>query len=393
MKIDKRNWEKVKFGDVCSLVNENTKNAKEDGLEYNIGLEHITPTDLHIRSWNTTDIDTTFTRIFRKGQVLFGRRRAYQRKVAYAEFDGICSGDIMVFQAKEDKLLPKLLPFIVQSDGFFQQAVDTSAGSLSPRTKFTDLANYEFLLPPKEEQSRLAELLWAADEVMEKERILEKQLATWKNVRMNVLLNGVDVDIERWEQKKISEIGLVSTSGVDKKSRKNEKEVNLINYMDVYSSFTKKITNDISFMKITAKPIQLEKNQVYKGDILFTPSSETKDDIGHSAVVYEELEGTLYSYHLVRLHFFENINIDIDYKRYMFNNPQILNYFSKKAQGITRMTLGLDDFNNTKILIPPMEIQKAISTELSNIDTAIVKLQIQIQKSQQLKSSLINQIF
>ena len=196
MKLDKRNWEKVKFGDVCSLVNENTKSAKEDGLEYVIGLEHITPNDLHIRSWSTTDTDTTFTRIFRKGQVLFGRRRTYQRKVAYTEFEGICSGDIMVFQAKEN-LLPELLPFIVQSEGFFQLAVNTSAGSLSPRTKFNDLANYEFLLPPKEEQARLAELLWAADEVVESVSVIKNTLG----IINRLLLQSLSVLNRRSETK------------------------------------------------------------------------------------------------------------------------------------------------------------------------------------------------
>lgn len=392
MKIDKRNWKTYRFDEFAENISQRVEPQNTDLTIY-VGLEHLDPDSLHIkRHGSPSDVKGTKLKLY-KGDVIFGKRRAYQRKAALAEYDGICSAHAMVLRAKTDIIDERLFPFFFHSTVFQTRAIDISVGGLSPTINWKDLAKQEFLLPPKEEQTRLAELLWAADEVMEKERILEKQLATWKNVRMNVLLNGVDVDIERWEQKKISEIGLVSTSGVDKKSRKNEKEVNLINYMDVYSSFTKKITNDISFMKVTAKPIQLEKNQVYKGDILFTPSSETKDDIGHSAVVYEELEGTLYSYHLVRLHFFENINIDIDYKRYMFNNPQILNYFSKKAQGITRMTLGLDDFNNTKILIPPMEIQKAISTELSNIDTAIVKLQIQIQKSQQLKSSLINQIF
>jgi type I restriction enzyme S subunit len=194
MKLDKSKWSKVKFGEVCTLVSENTKDAKSDGFEYLIGLEHIEPNNLHLRSWNTADMETTFTRIFRKGHVLFGRRRAYQRKVAYAKFDGICSGDIMVFQADTEILLPELLPFIVQSDGFFHCAVDTSAGSLSPRTKFNDLANYEFLLPPKEEQSRLAELLWAADDVVEREKEvkerLEKLIRSYQCNLFGMCLNG-----------------------------------------------------------------------------------------------------------------------------------------------------------------------------------------------------------
>ena len=169
LNIDKTGWKKVKFGEVCRQVNETARNPQEEGLLHVVGLEHIGSNDLHICSWNTLERETTFTRKFVKGQVLFGRRRAYQAKVAYAEFDGICSGDILVFEAIKSKLLPELLPFMVQSQKFYNKAVETSAGSLSPRTKFKDLADLEFLLPPKDQQARLAELLWAADEVVERE--------------------------------------------------------------------------------------------------------------------------------------------------------------------------------------------------------------------------------
>lgn len=168
--IDKTHWKKYRFDEVCRQVNEATKDPVADGLDHVVGLEHIEPNNLHITQWDTLEKETTFTRKFKKGQVLFGRRRAYQRKVAYAEFDGICSGDILVFEAVEEVLLPELLPFLIQSEGFFQKALATSAGSLSPRTKFKELADYEFLLPSKAEQQRLAELLWAADEVVEKEK-------------------------------------------------------------------------------------------------------------------------------------------------------------------------------------------------------------------------------
>ena len=168
--IDKTRWKKWRFDEVCRQVNVSSKDPKADGLHYVVGLEHIEPGNLHITKRDTLEKETTFTRKFVKGQVLFGRRRAYQRKVAYAEFDGICSGDILVFEAIEDNLIPGLLPFLIQSDGFFEKALATSAGSLSPRTKVKELADYEFLLPPKAEQKRLAELLWAADEMIEKEK-------------------------------------------------------------------------------------------------------------------------------------------------------------------------------------------------------------------------------
>jgi type I restriction enzyme S subunit len=149
-------WTRVAFGDVVRLVRERSSNPEGDGFERCVGLEHLDPGDLHIRRWGNISDGTTFTNVFRSGQVLFGKRRAYQRKLAVADFDGICSGDIYVFEPKGDELLPLLLPFICQTDRFFEHAVGTSAGSLSPRTNWESLAEFEFPLPPLDEQRRIA---------------------------------------------------------------------------------------------------------------------------------------------------------------------------------------------------------------------------------------------
>jgi type I restriction enzyme S subunit len=72
----------------------------------------------------------------------------------------------------KDALMPELLPFIVNNEKFFDWAITHSAGGLSPRCKFKDLANYEFLLPPKEQQVEIAKLLWAMDEAVQNDRLV-----------------------------------------------------------------------------------------------------------------------------------------------------------------------------------------------------------------------------
>lgn len=129
-----------------------------------VGLEHIEPYDMLLKKWDT-DVETTFTKTFKKGQILFGRRRAYQHKACVATCDGICSGDITVIEPIEGKIYPDLLPFIIQNDNFFEHAIKGSNGALSPRVKWEHMANYEFSLPSLVEQKVLAEKLWAAYEV------------------------------------------------------------------------------------------------------------------------------------------------------------------------------------------------------------------------------------
>lgn len=136
-----------------------------------VGLEHLIPEEICFSEYEMCS-DKTFTKAFHKGQVLFGRRRAYQKKAAVAHVDGVCSGDIMVLEAIPGKAEPSLLPFIIQNDRFFDYAIQHSEGGLSPRVKWNAIANYEFSLPSIEEQKVLADKLWAAYRVKEAYRQL-----------------------------------------------------------------------------------------------------------------------------------------------------------------------------------------------------------------------------
>jgi type I restriction enzyme S subunit len=130
----------VKFGDICREVKLTTKDPIADGYERYIGLEHLDSGSLKIKRWGIIAEDNpSFTRVFKKGHILFGKRRPYLKKAAIAEFDGICSGDIIVLNV--EKL--DVLKLILVMDTFWQYAINNSSGSLSPRTKFSFLKNFE----------------------------------------------------------------------------------------------------------------------------------------------------------------------------------------------------------------------------------------------------------
>lgn len=151
----------VKLGDIAIEAKSSNKGDKT-GIRI-VGLEHLIPSNVTLSSWSE-DTENTFTKEFSKGDVLFGRRRAYLKKAAVAPFDGICSGDITVIRAIADKVDPDLLPFIIQNDFLFDFAVGKSAGSLSPRVKWTHLKEFAIELPLMPEQSKLAETLWSINE-------------------------------------------------------------------------------------------------------------------------------------------------------------------------------------------------------------------------------------
>ena len=162
---------KVKLGEVAREYKATVKDAVDLPV---VGLEHLTPGQVELTQWSE-DADNTFTKGFKKGQMLFGRRRAYLKKAALAPFDGICSGDITVIEAIPEKIMPELLPFVIQNDSLFDYAVEKSAGSLSPRVKWEHLKNYEFELPEMEHQRELVDLLWAMTRTKKAYQELEKK--------------------------------------------------------------------------------------------------------------------------------------------------------------------------------------------------------------------------
>lgn len=198
----KPGWTKVKFGEVVRLCKDRSSDPEADGIERYVGLEHLVPEDLRVRSWGLVAEGTTFTSHFKPGQVLFGKRRAYQRKVAIADFEGVCSGDIYVFESADPKyLLPEILPFICQTEQFFDYAVGTSAGSLSPRTNWKKLKDFEFLLPALEAQKEIALLLRTIHAVIDEYRLVKK---TGENLIHSVLLKHFSIEgkemipLEKW---------------------------------------------------------------------------------------------------------------------------------------------------------------------------------------------------
>ena len=161
----KNEWIKHRFDEMAVVVNDRIDDPAKADVEYYVGLEHLDSESLTIRRWGApSDVDATKLR-FRAGDIIFGRRRVYQRKLAVADFDGICSAHAMVLRAKPAVALPEFLPFFMQSDLFMERAREISVGSLSPTINWKTLAKEEFALPPLDEQRRIVEALQAIEQV------------------------------------------------------------------------------------------------------------------------------------------------------------------------------------------------------------------------------------
>ena len=210
------------------------------------------------------------------------------------------------------------------------------------------------------------------------------------NVEVNTKLKDNKPPVG-WVKIRLGELGKFKTSSVDKKVDKNEKPVRLINYMDVYRKNF--IDNSLKLMEVTANNHEIIVSQVRKGDILFTPSSETPDDIGHSAVVLEDLPNTLYSYHLVRLTIRESISIDLKFRGYFCNFKEVLRQFELSSTGVTRYTLSRKDFEEVEIILPiSLTEQHKIAEILETIDETIEKTDEIFKKYKRIKQGLMHDL-
>jgi len=180
--LNKKNCKHTNFGEVADCIEQHDKEKKN--VKRFIGLENIESENLIISAWGDISKGTTFTKKFSKGDVLFGKRRAYLKKVAVADFDGICSGDILVIRAKENLILSELLPFYIMSEPFINHAVSTSAGSLSPRTKWKDLAKLEFAIPDIQTQKTILNVFKQIQLVLTQ---LKEQKHLLSNLKQNLL--------------------------------------------------------------------------------------------------------------------------------------------------------------------------------------------------------------
>ena len=150
-----------RFDQIAYNSKDKKKPEEQDRFHY-IGLEHLNSDSFEIEQWGSESAPIGEKLLMRKGDVLFGKRRAYQRKVGIAPFDGIFSAHGMVLRPNEAVVDKDFFPFFIASDQFMERAVRISVGGLSPTINWKDLKEQVFELPPLNEQKKLTELLWAA---------------------------------------------------------------------------------------------------------------------------------------------------------------------------------------------------------------------------------------
>lgn len=379
----KPGWRRVKFGDVVCLSKARSQDPLADGIERYIGLEHLEPGDLRIRSWGNVADGVTFTSVFQPGQVLFGKRRAYQRKVAVADFSGVCSGDIYVLETKDATvLLPELLPFICQTDAFFDHAVGTSAGSLSPRTNWTSLADFEFVLPPVEEQLMIVSLLSQFE--LQAESYNNALMELGKLKKSLAKTEFVDSDLPAVPLSQLCDKSGIQIGPFGAQLHSYDYVADGIPVVMPADMTNGMVVLDRIARVSEAKIFELKQHTIRKGDILLPRRGE----LDRRAWISEVEEGWLCGTGSIRIRVSDGVNPRAVF--YALSMPATVSWLKANAVGTTMPNLNSKIVASIPIKLPRPERVNDVVSALDDLDIAGRELNSKRQASSALRSQLLN---
>ena len=339
-----------------------------------VGLEHIVPNEMLVKNFEV-NTKNTFTKTFKKGQILFGRRRAYQQKAGVATFDGICSGDITVIEAIPEKIEPELLPFIVQNEYFFEHAVKGSAGSLSPRVKWEHLASYEIELPSLEQQRILANKLWVAYRLKES---YKKLLAATEEMVKSQFIEMFGNN--KWKVTNLDKLchEWIKGQAFKKDSMSNDGCNKCIHYGELFTKYGP-IINEV-YSSTDSTIVKASK----RGDILFPASDVTPDGLARCSAIMED--NVLLGGDIIALR--PNSNISPQYLSWAINmqKEQLL----QRVTGSVVRHISTKGLKTVEVVMPTMTQQKQFVAIAEQADKSKFELRKSIEAIDKVIKSLIN---
>lgn len=386
----------VRLGDVAEEVRENWSGPKANVPV--VGLEHIEPDEIWLRKWEVNPDENTFSKAFRKGQLLFGRRRAYQKKLSLAPSDGICSGDITVIAAKSDKVVPSLLPFLLRTDKFFDYAIQGSAGSLSPRVKWAHLAKYEFDLPPMDEQKKLAELLWAANDLKESYKKAITATDEMLKAKFREMFGDAGDDSSRGgaEARRggahrvtskhptvpLEEVCKILTDGTHLPPKFSDSGIPFLFVSNIQNNKLTYETN--KYITLEQYKVLIKRTPIEIGDVLLT----TVGSYGNPAIV-ESDKPFCFQRHIAYLKLKRDL-IEPNFLHAVLLSEKVRNQIDTAAQGYAQKTVTLTSLRSIQIPLPPLSLQREFVAIADKAELAKANLKKSIASLDQVMKGLIN---
>ncbi len=384
--VDKSRWVKVKFGSVIHSVTNRIDNPSESGVERYVGLEHLDPGSMTVSRWGTPDQVEATKLLFEKGDVIFGRRRAYQKKVSMAAFRGICSAHALVLRGKPGLINPLFLPVFLSSDYFLNCAIKISVGSLSPTVNWKTLEVQEFVLPPVEEQEKIADLCWKIEEHIEALQLHLKNSEVLENQLLRSILN---LDGSEYAIADLLVSSLGGTWGSN--PGKAEVEVSVIRGTDIF------LNGDIDVEaapKRSVKKTELDKKRLVMGDIIVEKSGGSPDQPVGKVGYFSGLTLNVAASNFCVVLRADNKKVEPYFLFLVLRSLYLNGYLAAYVGKTTNLAnLRIPEMLKKKIQIPSFEIQENEIRKHQEVSMLNRKILEDIRSVKMLRSSVLQAIF
>ena len=374
----------VKFGDVVESIAIRVDDPKTAGVDRYVGLEHLDSETVTVSRWGSpSDVEATKLRFF-IGDVIYGRRRAYQRKLGRASFEGICSAHALVLRGKAKKCLSEFLPYFLQSERFHKRAMEISVGSLSPTINCSTLKVQEFAFPSLDEQARIVELMTAVDEHLD---ALRSQLEVAKGSRAAVLHQLLSAVGDDWVNTTLGDIAEVIMGRQLSPSKKMG--VRPKPYLRAANIGNWGINiDDLLEMDFTESEERQFASQI--GDVLLVEGGNEKS-VGCPALIGELEEGLCIQNTIIRCRVKDSTSLIPSFLYHSLRQSFWSGKFGELCAGTTIRHLGQKRAIIFPFDLPPIAEQKRIVEIVSSMDDVIQATEQAIAEAKVLRTTLLNQ--
>lgn len=391
-------WSNRRFGEICDRVSESFS-PKPGGTTPYIGLEHLAQGfPAFVGRGVESDVKSGKS-AFKQGDILFGKLRPYLRKGTMAEFDGICSTDILTFRAKAG-INAEFIKFLIHSDQFVDHAKATTTGVQHPRTSWSSLSEFSLSVPPLSEQKAIAHSLSTVQRAIEaQERIIQSATELKKALMQKLFSEGL-----RGEPQKETEIGLVPESW-------NVLELGEVTESFQYGTSVKcgyfaegqpvlRIPNiiggsiDITDLKHgKPKPNEIDNLRLQTGDLLYVRTNGVKENAGRCALVEDDLPQCYFASYLIRVRLKKNIL-----------DPSFLNEYCQTRIGASflsgrairtadgKFNINSGTLRSMLVAVPLVEEQREISNTLRALSAKLANHRTSRDLLKDLFASLLSEL-
>lgn len=368
-------WQMVKFGDIAKHISKRVEPSETD-LEIYVGLEHLDPGSLKIKRHGVPSDVEGQKLLVKKGQIIFGKRRAYQRKVAVADWDCICSAHAMVLEANTKNVIPEFLPFFMQSDVFMNRAVAVSEGSLSPTIKWKVLEKQVFSVPSLDKQHSFIKLLAASD------KNIEAAIDAIKSAKL--LLDKFLLKVPDGNKYKLKDLGEWKGGGTPSKQNSSYWDNGVINWVSPKDMFSGVINN--SEDKITIEAVQNSSTNLIEKDsiLLVTRSGVLRHSLpigflGKDSAINQDIKSITVKKDIVKPFYL--------WAMLVARAGSILKSCMKV--GTTVESIDFSSLKNFEVDIHPFDEQEAIESIISGLLDSIAICQQKVVDANNLKKSIL----